>query len=117
MPEYTRASTTSSTPWLNVVHWRGNVGFVGLVATIAMPGSSPNRNVKIAAMALLFVEWPQMHSGCCGAAKSDHHAGSAALAPFPDRSPPRIAVRHRQRLSPYFASPHAIPPSHAQRYS
>src|SRR4029453_7189213 len=103
-----RASMTSSTPSLNVVHWRGKPGLVGLVARIVTPGLSPNRNDSIVDIALLLVEWPERYSGCGGVGNSGVHAGSPTVASLPSRWPLRIAACGRQKLKRYFASQQAI---------
>ena len=75
-----RASITSSTPSLKVAHGRGKPGFVGLVATMDTPGSSPNSSASTVAIALLAVEWPDRYSGCGGVGKQ--------------RGPGRVAAVH-----------------------
>src|SRR5688572_20569027 len=116
MPEEMRASITSSTPSLNVVHWRGKPGLVGLVARIVTPGLSPNSNDSIVAIALLLVECPERYSGCGAVGNSGVHAGSPTVSSFPSRWPLRIAAWGRQKLKTYLASQHAIDASAAARY-
>src|SRR5688572_8053438 len=99
---------TSSTPSLNVAHWRGKPGLVELIATIGTPGLSPKRNPSVAAIALLFVEWPDRYSGCGGVGNSGCQLASPMVASFPSRSPLRIAAIGLQKLKVYFASQQAI---------
>src|SRR5687767_6162818 len=111
-----RASMTSSTPWLNVTHWRENPGFVELSATIETPGLSPKSSASVVAMALLFVACPERYSGCGGVGNSGCHAASPAVASLPSNSPLRMAFIGRQKLKVYLASQQAIPASDAARY-
>src|SRR5262245_23468215 len=116
MPEWIRASITSSTPSLNLDQWRSKPGFVGLVATTGVPSSSPNRSFRTVAIALLFVEWPDKYSGCCGVGKSGVQAGSPSVRTLPSSSPFRMAVIGRQKLNEYLAAQHAMLASADARY-
>ena len=112
-----RASITSSTPWLNVVHWRGKPGLVGLVATIVTPGVVAEQQCQASSPSRCC--WSSGRRCIQDVAASERAVatpGSPTVASFPSRWPLRIAACGRQKLNVYLASQHAIPASDAARY-
>src|SRR5262245_56141142 len=91
MPEYTRASMTSSRPSLKVYQWRTNPGFVELVASITNPGASSNINARMNAIAPLLAVCPDGYAGCDGVGTRGLQPGRPDVASLPS-SPPRASA-------------------------
>src|SRR5215208_2176121 len=98
MPEYTRASTTSCKPSLNVCQWRTKPAFCELVASMTKPGASPKLDLSTATIAPLFDACPDGYSGCGGVATSGRQARSPTVALLASASPLAIAACGRQKL-------------------
>jgi hypothetical protein len=72
------------------------------------PGSSPNFNVRIFAMALLLVACPDGYSGWGGVAMNGSQVASATVESLPSALPFLMADCGRQKLNSYFASQQAM---------
>ena len=89
IPEYTRASITSSAASPKVVQRRVTPD---KVTTISTPGLSSKTDVRILAIALLFAVWPDGYSGCGGVPTNGNQIPSPSVASLPSKSPFLIAA-------------------------
>src|ERR1041385_2007558 len=87
------------------------------VTVIGTPGLSPNSNIRIFAIALLFVVCPDGYSGNGGVGINGCHETSAMVELLPSRPALIIAGSGRQKLYSYFIPQQAILASPAAKYS